>query len=226
MTGPVIELLGAPAAGKSSLAAALSSVPGTVVLKDHTPRDLPALTAACVRDWSVLLADPPPGIPRLRWTAWAGRVGAAPAVAGRHRRHADVVVFDQGPAYTLGRLMPVRRDPHGNHWWYRRACGTARLLALLVVLDADPEVLACRLRARDKEHPAAGMSEQDARGYLDAERQTCRVVAETLGRAGTRVLFLDTGRHELGEQVAAVRAAVAATVRSAQTPGTVRGRSG
>ncbi len=218
MAGSVIELLGVPAAGKSGLATALSALPGTVVVKDHTARDLPALATAVLRAWPVVLADPPPSTSRLRWAAWAGRLGAAPAVAGRRRAESRLVVFDQGPAYTLGRMAAVRRDPQGNHWWYRRACATAGLLHLLVVLDADPDLLVVRLRARDKRHRAAQLSEPEAVGYLVAERQTCRVIADTLDRAGTRVLRLDTGRYTLEEQVAAVQAAL--------TSGPIRNRSG
>lgn len=218
MAGPVIELLGVPAAGKSGLADVLTEVPGTLLVKDHTPRDLPALAGAAARACSMLLEDPPAGIPRARWMAWVARLGAAPAVAARRRSDGHLVVFDQGPAYTLGRLIDVRRDPHGNHWWHGRLCSTARLLSLLVVLDADREVLAERLRDRPKAHHAAHLGTEELLRYLDTERRTCHTVADALSRAGTRVLHLDTGRVPVHEQAARVRAALA--------PRPARSRSG
>jgi hypothetical protein len=208
-TGTVIELLGVPAAGKSGLAAALGTAPGTVVVKDHCNRDLPALFGGVVRAWPVLLVAPPSGTSRLRWAAWAGRLCAAPAVAA-HRGAAEGrrVVLDQGPAYTLGRLIDLRREPRGSHWWYRQACATSGLLELLVVLDASPDVLAGRLRDRGKEHRASGLDPQQTTRYLAAEQQTCRAVADAIGRAGAHVLHLDTGRLTLEEQVDAVNVAL------------------
>lgn len=201
----VIELLGVPAAGKSGLAEALGGTPGTVVVKDHSRRDLPALVLAATRAWPVLLADPPPGTSRLRWAAWAGRLGAAPDVAGRRGASGGrLVVLDQGPAYTLGRMLDVRRGHRGNHWWHRQACETARLLDLLVVLDAAPEILVQRLGDRAKRHLADGMAPEWTTRYLATEQQTCRAVADALGRAGARVLYLDTGRLTVEEQVEAV----------------------
>jgi hypothetical protein len=202
----VIELLGAPAAGKSGLAEALGASPDTVVVKDHARRDLPALLRAATRAWPALLSDPPPGTSRLRWAAWAGRLGAAPVVAGhRSASGTRLVVLDQGPAYTLGRMLDVRRAPRGSHWWHRQACETARLLDLLVVLDARPELLAERLRARHKQHRADDLDPAGTARYLTSEQQTCRAVADALGRAGARVLYLDTGRLTVEEQVEAVR---------------------
>lgn len=218
MSGPVIELLGVPAVGKSGLAAALAGVPGTVVVKNHTHRDLPSLGGAAVRACSVLLEDPPPGIPRVRWAAWVARLGAAPAVAARYGADGRLVVFDQGPAYTLGRMIDIRRDPHGNHWWHGRLCATARLLKLLVVLEADPAVLSLRLRGRGKAHRAAELDQAELARYLSVERRTIHTVADALSRAGTRVIHLDTGRLDVAEQVAVVHAALA--------PRPVRDRSG
>jgi hypothetical protein len=214
----VIELLGAPAAGKSGLAAALGTAPGTVVVKDHHRRDLPALLGGVARAWPVLLADPPPDTSRLRWTAWAGRLTAAPALVAHHGgTDGRLVILDQGPAYTLGRMLDVRRGRRGSHWWYRQACATGRLLDLLVVLDAAPDVLAGRLRGRPKDHRASDLDLPRTTGYLAAEQQICRAVADAVGRAGARVLQLDTSRLCLDEQVEAVHVAL--------RPGRARARS-
>lgn len=202
----VIELLGVATAGKSGLAQALASTPGTVIVKDHDRRDLPALLRGAARAWPVLLAGPPAGESRMRWAAWAGRLAAAPSVAG-HRSPAQggMVVLDQGPAYTLGRMLEARRLPRGNHWWHRQVCATAGLLDLLVVLDASPEILAGRLRTRGKAHRAAWLDDLGTARYLAAEQERCRIVSDAVGRAGARVLYLDTGRLTVQEQVSAVQ---------------------
>ena len=204
----VIELLGAAASGKSGLATALARTPGTVVVKDHDLRDLPHLLWGATRSWPVLFEDPPAGATRLRWAAWAGRLSAAPALAGRHAPCGGLVVLDQGPAYTLTRMVSVRGTPRGSHWWHRQACGTARLLDVLVVLETDPQTLSRRLHARPKEHRATVLDVSRTRDYLEIERGTCRVVADAIARTGTPVVYLDTGRLPLPEQVTAVHTAL------------------
>lgn len=203
----VVELLGVPASGKSSLASALAALQGAVVVKEHRAGDLPALLGGVVRATPVLLARPPSGTNRLRWVAWSGRLAAAPAVVERHRK-ADLVVLDQGPAYTLGRMLDVRQTERGNRWWEGRVRETARTLDLLVLLEASSTIVTERLHGRPKHHRAATLDASAAAGYLAAERETCRAVVDGLGRAGTPVLHLDTGRLSIAEQVESVAAAL------------------
>lgn len=209
----VVELLGAPASGKSGLAAELCQDPAAVLVKDHGRREIPRLLWGATRAWPVLLEAPPDGATRLRWAAWAGRLVAAPAVATRRGSGRGLVVLDQGPAYTLARMADVRRTARGSHWWHRQACATARLLDVLVVLDAEPEVLSRRLHARPKAHRATVLDDRATDDYLRAEQATCRVVADAVARAGAAVLHLDTGRVPVAEQAAAVRSALAAAAR-------------
>lgn len=209
----VVELLGVPASGKSGLADGLvRALPGTVLVKEHAPRDLPALTLGAARAWPVLLEGPPAGSGRVRWVAWAGRLAAAPSVAARRAATSSgLVVLDQGPAYTLGRMAGVRRTDRGNHWWHRQVFGTASLLDVLVVLDADPDVLSRRLHERPKAHRATVLDDRGTLRYLRREQELCLMVTDALARAGTPVVHLDTGRVPLGQQVAAVREALDAS---------------
>jgi AAA domain len=205
-----IEVLGAPASGKSSVAAALAAVPGLVTVKDHGPGDLPPLAWAALRAWPVLTVAPPGGVGRGRWMAWAGRLGAAPQVV-RHRvrRGAETVLLDQGPAYTLGRLATLRRRPRGRRWWQDRVAESVRLLDVLVLLDADTATLAKRLRRRSKLHLGKDLSEAALAAYLDGERETCRGVAEAFEAAGGSVLRLDSGVTSPRACVAAITAVLA-----------------
>lgn len=201
----VVELLGAPASGKSGLATELARLPGVAVVKDHRHRDLAPLLRGVGRSWPVLLGPPPPGVSRARWAAWAGRLSAAPEIVRRLvARGADTVVLDQGPAYTLGRMVTARGTETGSAWWRARSNDCAGLLDLLVVLDADPATLTDRLRGRDKSHLAGSFDDEQAHAYLAAEQATCRLVAEILADAGTSVIHLDTARMSLSEQVSAV----------------------
>lgn len=203
----VVELFGVPASGKSGLASALAARRGAVVVKEHRAADLPALLGGVVRAAPVLLARPPSGTNRLRWVAWSGRLAAAPSVVERHRE-ADLVVLDQGPAYTLGRMLDLRREGRGNRWWESRVRETAGTLDLLVVLDAPPAALVERLHRRHKQHRATALDASAVADYLAREQETCRTVTEWLDRAGTPVLRLHTDRSSIAEQVTAVEAAL------------------
>jgi hypothetical protein len=223
-TGPrtgarTIEVFGPPASGKSSVAAALAAVPGLVTLKDHGPADLPPLAWAAIRAWPVLTVAPPDGVGRRRWTAWAGRLGAAPRIV-RHRLHdgAETVLLDQGPAYTLGRLATLRQRARSLGWWQHRLAESVQLLDVLVLLDADTTTLAARLRRRSKSHVAKDLSEGALAAYLDREQQICRAVAEAFEAAGGKVLRLDTRVTSPRACVAAISAVLAAAPMQASEP--------
>jgi hypothetical protein len=207
----VVELLGPPAAGKSSVARTLAEMSGVAVVKDHRPADLPALVVGAARAWPVLHSRRPSGIGRARWMAWGGRLGAAPYVVCRRRAAgARGVLLDQGPAYTLGRLTAVRRDASGLRWWNRRIAACADLLDGLVLLHAGPETLAERLSARDKQHPAQDLPHAELLRYLAGEAALSAMVADAVEEAGGSVLRLDTTSAQLGDHVAAVSALLAA----------------
>lgn len=199
--GLVVELLGPPGAGKSSLAGVLAEVAGVTVVKNHTRHDVTAAAAAAPHALPAALAHPPPGVDRVRWAAWAGRLAAAPRVA-RHRiaDGASTVVFDQGAAYTLVRMLDVRRHPGGNAWWWRRSIETANMLDLLVVLDADTDALAHRVRSRDKRHLLDGRPVEDVHEFLDRERRSCHVVADVLAREGASARRMITSEISVPEQ--------------------------
>lgn len=201
----VIELLGAPASGKSSIATALAARPGVVLLKDHEPADLPSLAWSAVRASPILRFPPPEGVGRARWAAWAGRLRAAPALVDRRDgRGATVVLFDQGPAYTLGRLTSLRRHDAGDAWWRRRAAECGRLLDLVVLLEVDERTLARRLRERSKAHVTQTMDDAEIETYLVQQQLVCRRVADAVAQAGATVLRLDTGEGPAREHVAAI----------------------
>jgi broad-specificity NMP kinase len=203
--GVVVELLGAPGSGKTRLASALGELPGVAVVKDHQRGDLSTLAWSLARSWPVAVT-PPEHVDRVRWAAWAGRVTAASHIArSRLDGGARAVVFDQGAAYTLMRMTQLRTRHHGSVWWWSRALETARLLDLVLVLDADTETLAHRLGERRKDHHADAMPAERLRAYLDTERRACHAVADVLAREGAEARRIVTTESSIDDEVAFVR---------------------
>jgi AAA domain len=207
----VVELVGAPGTGKSTVAAEIATISGVVVLKDHRPADLPALAWSAMTAGRPLLSRPPDGVSRRRWMAWLGRVGASPrCVRRRLANGAHAVVLDQGPVYTLGRMAgPADLDPVVTRWRRTRLAECRRLLDVVVLLDGATELLSERIRTRAKAHPAGDLSLAVTRAFVDRERAASRHVVELVATAGGVVVRLDAARP-LAENVAAVRALVSA----------------
>jgi hypothetical protein len=211
----VVELVGAPGTGKSTVAAEIATVPGVVLLKDHRPTDLPALAWSAMTAGRPVVSRPPDGVSRRRWVAWLGRVGAAPrCVRRRLASGAHAVVLDQGPVYTLGRMAgPADADPAVARWQRARLSECRRLLDVVVLLDGDTELLTGRIRSRAKFHPAGDLPLAATRAFVDCERAASRRVVDLVAATGGIVVRLDAARP-LAENVAAVRALVGADIPS------------
>jgi hypothetical protein len=82
---------------------------------------------------------------------------------------------------------------------------TARLLDLVLVLDADTEALARRLGERRKDHHADAMPAERLRAYLDTERRACHAVADVLAREGAEARRIVTTESSIDDEVAFVR---------------------
>ena len=202
----VLELLGPPGSGKSTLAATIAGLDGCTVVKVHERGDLPVLLRAALASRPVFTIEPPPGVSRLRWIAWAGRLTAAGDVVRRRAAGgARVVVLDQGPAYTLARLTPVRQGKRGSTWWDGRLRACADLLDTLVLLDADRQTLLERVHTRPKRHAARELQGDTAERYFAEEQHRCQVIATWLEFAGVRVVRLDTARMALEEEISTLR---------------------
>ncbi|HET8719101.1 MAG TPA: AAA family ATPase [Nocardioidaceae bacterium] len=198
-----LELLGAPGAGKSRLAADLARHPGVVVLKQHGLGDAPALAGGMLRSWRVALTGARRQSTPGRWVAWTGRLAAAPQVVRRrYAAGAEGVAWDQGPAYSWLRMSSALADadivrlPDGDGpvagWWPARRRELVGTLDLLVLVEADLPSLVERTRERAKAHPAQLLPDAALRRYLQGEVEACRRVADELERAGVAVLRLDT----------------------------------
>lgn len=207
--GYVVELLGPPGVGTKELSHALSQGSGVRVVEARSFPGIATVAAATPHALGAARSHPPPGVDRAHWAGWAWRLAATSRVA-RHQiaAGASTVVFDQGAAHALVRMLDVRRHPAGNKWWWRRSIETAELLDLLVVLDADTDTLFRRVTHGGAEVPMTqGWSAHELREQLDRERTACHVVADVLAREGAptrRLITTDLPVHKQAELVQAL----------------------
>lgn len=104
-----------------------------------------------------------------------------------------LVVFDQGPMFTLARLGEV--VAHGssarfNEWCSTEARWWGARLALVVWLDSDVSVLVRRINAREKVHLLKGVIHQAAEADLVRARE---VLQSVVSLSGAPQLHIDTG---------------------------------
>jgi thymidylate kinase len=198
----VFEIAGPPGAGKSTLVRSLASSGPDIVAVGRRQRSIGNALAggrAAASVARIALASPASRRP-ARWeiekmcrlvalTAIARRGAARRRAAGR------AVVFDQGPVYTLSRLVDLAERssnvPAVRRWWRSALDECAATLDLLVVLDASDDVLLRRIRARAKTHRAKDAEPAAARALLARERSAYDVVASELAARGLDVVRLD-----------------------------------
>lgn len=214
----VIELLGLPGAGKTTVVQAVAST-GTVAVMSRyrSLANVPAYSMAALR-----LA------PALASGSWKGcswrdrnrliRLESSRSIVRRHARsRADAFVFDQGPVFLLKQLSgsdcarstaaEARRVEILRRW--------GRTFDLALVLDAPDDVLLQRVRSRGKRHPLQDMSDDLARQALDAERRSLELLLEELRGYGTvRTQRIDTSESSQGATEAAVLRSIAALAAS------------
>jgi AAA domain len=201
-----VEVVGPPGTGKSTLTAALAAA-GERISVVQRYGDAPGV-AGLLRAAAVVvpLARSERDRRRLRWMA---RLEASAGVLERCRGDAPVVLFDQGPVYTLARLWAsaagIPRQPGYTRWYDAKLRQWRDLLDVVVVLDAPDEVLLGRIRGRAKPHAAKGMPASSARAALGRERAAYAGVLAALGPATT--LRLD-GRDPVEDMVSTTLAAL------------------
>lgn len=209
-----VEVLGPPGAGKSALAAALADHSEVRIVKRYRgARYLPC----ALRSWAAVaptvLRDPMRRSLSRRQLTWIARLEASAGMLELHGSPGAVIVFDQGPIYTLARLPDIGAVADGMladgplaRWRQAKIGQWARLLDLIVVLDAPEAVLLHRIDSRSKSHALKGLSDGAA---LARDRAAYAGLLEELTEEGLRALRLDSGTSSVPEMANAVFAALA-----------------
>lgn len=187
----VLELVGPPAAGKTTIVRELLS---------RGPEEFEELTLRGWRSaWLVARSTSIVSIPflsqcsRMKSRRWnrlslmvrlqtlAGLVDSAAAGSG------VVLVLDQGPVYMLSILQralngggAARNSRAFETFWGRTVNDWSRRLDLVVELEASDAVLYRRVIERDKHHPAARLDQDRAYEFFNRSRASRRRILSQL----------------------------------------------
>jgi hypothetical protein len=216
----VLELVGSPGSGKSSVARAL--VEGTdPPFELASPRGrvgsarivrnavglLPAFTAQLLRR---------PNRPWYRYMM-AIQLRSYAEMLDSWSEPRRVAVLDQGPVYLLSILQRMLRgEPHDSplfrRFWTATLAEWSRALDLVVVLDARTEVLLERIRRRGTPHPVLWMPPDAARRFVERRLASRGGILDALAAAGgsVRILRLESGSRSAASLADEVRGSVLA----------------
>jgi broad-specificity NMP kinase len=213
----VVELLGLPGVGKTSVVSALESSGGVASMSRYrSVSNVVAYSMAALRLAPVLVAGRREGAMRGDGNKLV-RLESSRAIVRTRGRGRRAFVFDQGPLFlvrqlerheaTLSPSIDAKRSALAKAW--------ARALDLVVVLDASDEVLLRRIRARGKTHPLQAMSEDEARRWLNEERLSFdHVLDELHPYSSFRTEHIDTSDASPASTADAVLRSIATSTTS------------
>jgi shikimate kinase len=209
----LIELVGPAGAGKSSLMTSLRARDAAIRPNVAIPRwqyvpDALGLAPAFMKFHSPCR--------RLFWKEMKRMLHLATLhriVTAQGHGNSGTRVFDEGPVYMLARMLQLGADRFDNealrHSWEEAAQRWARILRLIVWLDADSATLARRIRSRPGPPPVNDTRDVSLIPFLDRYRACYAEVlqAMTTDGRGPAVITFDTGRssvHAIAERLIAV----------------------
>ncbi len=194
----LIELVGLPGSGKSTVFEALSRRSdriGSGPVLSRRPhvallaREMAAVLATLVRRRAL----------GRQWTrellVMAAYLGAlASLLGGAWRPDRDAIVFDQGPIFALTR--PALLDERLAEWWDSSFATWRSLLDVVVWLEAPDEVLIDRIGARGKFHRLKGGPDEAALDVLAQDQAVYDFALDKLqvGDRTPTILRFDTSR--------------------------------
>lgn len=206
MSARIVELVGPPGVGKSTLVHALVRQGGGRIRRAtlRGARNFPLLLTATLR-LSLPLAVRARQLGPRRWRRFSEMVQleAHYAALSRDASAYEAVLLDQGPVYLLSllsKLLPSAA-PRGSHslFAFRESALSrwAERLDLVVLLDAADEVLYRRVRERGSAHPVLRMSRDEAAHHFQRIRLLREAVVSQLQTRGDQVRVLRLRTDEL-----------------------------
>jgi deoxyadenosine/deoxycytidine kinase len=186
----LVEIVGTAGAGKTSLLQALrqSSKQIQPIFDFGNLQSIPYYMGASLfllpvhfNDWRN------GGRYTLQEIKWMIRLQASYQIMRQQKsKNGIVTVMDQGPIYTLARLLDHQctstKGAVFMKWWIAMLTKWANTLDIIICLDAPVDILLQRVYSRSKWHSAKAKSEQEARDML-AHMQ--KLYAETLASLPT-----------------------------------------
>jgi hypothetical protein len=201
----VAEIVGPAGSGKSSLMRALAHADRMFlpIAGYRTPRGAPLYLSSAAAVMPIVPRRPARAVAR-RQARWMIRLEASERVLRHRSVPGTVVLFDQGPVYTLARLTRVHAPGTCSRayqqWRSKKVRQWADILRVLIVLDAPDDVLLARVRERSKAHYLDQLDDASARDALRAERAACAAVVAELTSAGRlRTIRIDTSGRSADE---------------------------
>jgi hypothetical protein len=209
----VVELIGPPGAGKTTLRrAVLSLEPRSLTIRIDRRRDLAVVARTALGLVRPVVAAVAQQRHLLSWrdAVQHTRLRALrPAVARAAASGAPLALLDEGPVYALAKLeayghVSGEEGFFGTRW--RDALARWREVVDLVVwLDAPDALLVRRIRGRAKAHPVKVAGPLEATRFISRYRAAYdTIVARMCTSGGPRLLRLDTSTGDAVEHAARV----------------------
>ena len=201
-TSRIVEIVGPPGAGKTSLLSALTARRPELrpITEWRHLRFLPSLARNAVGLLPFFLVQWMAGQPPSRRNMERMvRLQASREITERMRE--QIIVLDQGPIYTLGTLRMSAPRPENDRfeiWWNRVAQQWASALDTVVFLEATDDVLLRRIMDRSKPHRLKSDLDVNGSEWLATLRDALERTVETFrAHSGLSVLRFDTGNEDL-----------------------------